>query len=482
MASGGALWVAGFGAVSRLDPATGRIETRVRTPDTGDYSQIAVGEGSVWITGGGAVYRIDPSTNRVIAIVHLAGSVQGIAAEAGRIWVTRPTSSGPGELIRIDPRTNRVAGPPIKVGPGPGQVIYGQGAVWVQNTSPASVVRVDPATGHVSTVIGTRALAPGSPVAGAIAVGYGSLWAASNGFLTRVDPRTGQVVASARIPRGVAVAIGAGEVWVLAYPRSSSPTLFYPIKHTAALWEVDPKSNRIIGKPIRLDALQPIAVTATQRNVWVADYNRGTVTRLRLVADTSPAARLADRYHLNGDGIGNIRFGQAPELVAAALEPVFGRPARASAASRIGYVPSICGFDHQIEWTSLAARPNGSHSDGLTVYFKHSRFVGYSYGPPYGGPYAPVVRKGVMLATSKGLGLDESLARGRRLYGRAFVVTNQAQGTPPSQRLERLPTWDVQTASGRIYAFIDSPGGPLSTYQRTIGSISAGVIPNTPCR
>jgi hypothetical protein len=47
---------------------------------------------------------------------------------------------------------------------------------------------------------------------------------------------------------------------------------------TAAIWEVDPKSSRIIGKPIRLDALQPIAVIATRRNVWVADYNSATTT------------------------------------------------------------------------------------------------------------------------------------------------------------------------------------------------------------
>ena len=60
---------------------------------------------------------------------------------------------------------------------------------------------------------------------------------------------------------------------------------------------------------------------------------------------------------------------------------------------------SICGFDHEIDWTGLAARSNGANSDGLTVYFKRSRFVGYSYGPPYGGPQAPVVRHGPMLST-----------------------------------------------------------------------------------
>ncbi|MBI3647788.1 MAG: hypothetical protein HY240_03395 [Actinobacteria bacterium] len=145
--------------------------------------------------------------------------------------------------------------------------------VWVQNTSPQSVMRVDPATGDVSTV----------PVVGALAVGYGSLWTASDDSLTRFDPETGRSVASIQIPRAEGVAVGAGEVWVLASPRSSSPTLFYPIKHTATLWEVDPNTNRIVGRPIRLDALQPIAITAGDGGVWIADYDSGTVTRFDLV-------------------------------------------------------------------------------------------------------------------------------------------------------------------------------------------------------
>jgi hypothetical protein len=130
----------------------------------------------------------------------------------------------------------------------------------------------------------------------------------------------------------------------------------------------------------------------------------------------------------------------------------------------------------------LAARSNGPNSDGLTVYFKHSPFVGYAYGPPYGGLLAPTLRDGLMLSTTGGLGLDESLARARRLYGRAFVVISQPQGTPPSKRLVRLPAWYVRTPRGRIYGFMESPGGPQSTRQSAIASISAGGIPNTPCR
>jgi hypothetical protein len=141
-------------------------------------------------------------------------------------------------------------------------------------------MRVDPTTGRVTTVIGVVPVSYGSFVVGAIAVGYGSLWSALNGYLTRLDPRTGQVVARVRIPRAQNIAIGGGEVWVLAAPRSRSPTLFDPIKHTAALWAVDPKSNRIIAKPIRLN--DQTAITANHKSVWVAGYD-ATVTRFRLV-------------------------------------------------------------------------------------------------------------------------------------------------------------------------------------------------------
>jgi hypothetical protein len=144
-------------------------------------------------------------------------------------------------------------------------------------------------------------------------------------------------------------------------------------------------------------------------------------------AATSPAGIPAvDRYRLTGHGIGDIAFGDRPAAVAAGLERLLGRPATASATSRIGYVRSICGFDHEIDWSGLAARPNGSNSDGLTVYFKHSRFVGYSYGPPYGGPHAPAVRREPMLHTAGGLGLDDKLTRGRQLDGRAFIATRVA--------------------------------------------------------
>src|SRR6266540_2557713 len=208
-----------------------------------------------------------PPVRPVLAAqTHVSSGAVDVAVSDGAVWVP-----GFGAVSRLDPQTNEFAGPAIKVGPGPIDVTYGLGAVWVENTSPPSVMRVDPTTGHVSTV----------PVVGAVAVGYGSLWAASDDSLTRFDPETGRIVATVPVPRAAGIAIGAGELLVLASPRSSSPTLFYPIKHTTALWEVDPDTNRIVGKGSRLDALQPIAIAANSESVWIADYDGGTITRFR---------------------------------------------------------------------------------------------------------------------------------------------------------------------------------------------------------
>lgn len=185
---------------------------------------------------------------------------------------------------------------------------------------------------------------------------------------------------------------------------------------------------------------------------------------------------------LDDDGIGDIRFGQRPQRVVAGLTRLLGQPEGASTGQRPnGLVRSICGFDYEIDWMGLPAQGQYAHSSGLVVYFRNSRFAGYSYGPE-GELGTPVVRQGVTLATSKGLRLDQPLSGAQRLYGRAFVTTTQEQGTPPNPRLERLPVWRVKTASRSIYGFIEAPNGINENNQRTIGSISAGSTPNTPCK
>lgn len=308
----GAVWVSGFGTVSRLDPRTNEVVATIQTPGTEDFSRVSVGEGAVWVTAdGGKVYRIDPAANRVVATIEVGGPIIGVWAGDGSVWVTRPTE-GTGELVRIDPATDAVVGQPIEVGPGPVSVISGFGALWVTNTSPPSVVRVDPTSGEVRTMGFT----------GQVAVGYGSLWSASGDQVVRADPETGQPIETFRILRAVAVAASEGQVWVLALPESSSPELFYPMKGTAALWAIDPAENRIVGQPVLIDDLQPIALTAGEGAVWVADYDGATVTRFGLVPCSEatcdePTQTVCSESESSGDfdGDGSLDRAQLHALV-----------------------------------------------------------------------------------------------------------------------------------------------------------------------
>lgn len=210
-----------------------------------------------------------------------------------------------------------------------------------------------------------------------------------------------------------------------------------------------------------------------------------SLLRHHTITANPPATHPAPtRLVLRGDGIGDIRFGQTPTAAVHGVEQLLGlgRPAQVSPPSPIGYTHFGCGFD-QVYWTGLAQTPTRfSHSTGLTLEFERSRFVGYTYGSPSGGSTTPLVRRGPRFATAAGLGLREPVRRARQIYGDELVVYSMLQGTPPNPRLDRLPAWEAQTASGRIYGYIENPAGSNSTIGATIGTIDAGKVPNTPCR
>lgn len=192
-----------------------------------------------------------------------------------------------------------------------------------------------------------------------------------------------------------------------------------------------------------------------------------------------PATPLADMRLLDGDGLGTVKFGRSPTAVAAGLRPMLGAPLGATRATPTGLVRSICQFDGQIEWRRPIAIADGrSIFDHLFVYFKRSRFVGYSYDEdwtPYGPKPALPSHHRALLTTPRGLTLNQTGVRARRLYGRAFVQNTKSQGDPPVAELPRLPAWRARTASGALF-------GWLSTRLRvTVGSINAGAVPNTPC-
>lgn len=282
LVSDGSLWVAGARFIARIDPRSGAVLARIPIPSSGvGGGQLASGAGSIWAayTGTPDVFRVDPTTNRITAeIAHgrLADG-GGVAFADGRVWISRDTTRPRSYISAIDPRTNRLTGDSVTVGTGPGSLASGFGSLWVDNTSdPHSILsRVNPRTGHMSYL----------SFGGTPFTGFGSVWATpfQNGPVHRYDPATGSVSATIAVPRSSAVAFGDGRVWIGSAPKSSSTRVFNAIPGAARLSEIDPRTNEIIGKPLRLPAnLEPNLLAVVGDNLWIGDYSNG-LTHFRIL-------------------------------------------------------------------------------------------------------------------------------------------------------------------------------------------------------
>jgi hypothetical protein len=277
----GATWVAGQGALLRIDKGTNRVVATIPTPLTGENASIAFGEGAVWVTSGqanGVVYRVDPANNRITATIGVPGGAFGIVVAAGTVWVTQYLpEADPGIVARIDARSHRLLSP-VEVPNMPGAIRYGLDAVWV--TSGFTVSRIDPRSGAVTQ--------PLHRVGNVMAVGGGSLWgtfanSADDAGVQRVDPVTGQVVATIRIPYGVLVAFGLGTLWVAQDASSIMGTPDEPDRtRPGKLYRIDPTSNRVLGRPVPLPGIAPTALAVGEGAVWVGELDRKTLTRFSL--------------------------------------------------------------------------------------------------------------------------------------------------------------------------------------------------------
>ena len=278
----GAIWVAGQGALLRIDLRTNRVVATIPTPVTGENASIAFGEGAVWVTSGqanGVVYRVDPAVNRVTAAIGVPGGAFGIVVAAGTVWVTQYLPEpDPGIVARIDARSNRLLAP-VEVPNMPGAIRYGLDAIWV--TSRFTVSRIDPRSGAVTQ--------PLHRVGDVRAVGGGSLWgtyanSADDAGVQRVDPVTGRVVATIRIPNGVVIAFGLGTLWVAQDASTITAGGNQPDRtRPGRLYRIDPGNNRVLGRPVPLPGIAPTALAVGEGAVLVGEQNRTTLTRFNLV-------------------------------------------------------------------------------------------------------------------------------------------------------------------------------------------------------
>lgn len=193
--------------ISELSPTA-----TIHVGKTADW--VAITPDAVWVasTGPFAVHRIDPKTNKRVATVKLGGEpCAGLATGFGSLWV--PLCGDTPALARVDLKSNVVIGI-LKFGPAAaeGGVTTSPDGVWLVTDKSGSLARIDPDTGMIRQTIRVPA--------GSFNPFYydGRIWVtrADGSELTSVDAATGAVLrTTATGPGPRFLTAGAGAVWTL---------------------------------------------------------------------------------------------------------------------------------------------------------------------------------------------------------------------------------------------------------------------------
>ena len=184
------------------------------------------------------------------------------SARPGAVWVATPE----GRVDCIDPRRNRLTARIRVRGRGPSKIAFGFGSVWVLTPlvrlgrpSGTLLSRIDPRTNRV---VDTTSLA--GP-AGEITPGDGAVWV-SAGRVDAVDPRSGRLLGRPVPLVAGNLAAGTGAVWATGA--------------SGRLNRIDPESHAVRGKPIVVGASAD-RVAVGDGFVWVTDSVRSTLVRVR---------------------------------------------------------------------------------------------------------------------------------------------------------------------------------------------------------
>ena len=161
--------------IYRLDVETGKVVATIPVTLSED---IAVTPSGLWVAGAGAIVRIDPETNQVIAKSKVLGNAVGVAASGGWIWATQTPEAG---VVRIDPSSNTVVAT-VQLKNSPLHLIPVGGSLWV--TSSAGMYRLNATTGSI------EGLVPIPDGCDAAAASGASIWCASRNATYRIQPRS----------------------------------------------------------------------------------------------------------------------------------------------------------------------------------------------------------------------------------------------------------------------------------------------------
>jgi YVTN family beta-propeller protein len=281
---------------------------------------------------------IDPDSNSVVATVPTGVRPAEVAAGGGQVWVANHADD---TVTQISARRRTVLGT-TSPGGAVGGLAVDAGGVWIGtgDARRSRLVRLDPGSRLVvrSVRLARRAEVLGLTVPGPVTIGFGSIWV-GDGFsrIARVHPRTGEATA---VPVGnspIAIAAGAGAVWVVD-DEDDTLTRIDPAAENAVL------TSTPLGRG-------PSAVAVGEGAVWAANTQDDTVARI------DPASGAVTQTVRVGRRPSGIAVGDGAVWVANSLSGTVSRldpsTGRVEATVDVGEAPTGLTFARGLVWVSV---------------------------------------------------------------------------------------------------------------------------------
>ena len=238
--------------------------------------------------------HLEPSPTRKLLIVAFAllislGAIFFVVQSfAGR--QSEPASEPSSTPSRATSSPTAVVTDRIDLGERATSVAYGEGSMWVSiapvNGGNRAVVRIDPQTGEVLATIPTPVVPTWTVGGGGLTVAEGSVWVAGvevsgndlRGELVRIDPATNRAADAITLSEGPVadVAVNADGIWVLISGNPGRPKVV----------RLDPASQQVVAT-IPLDGGYGRSIFAVGGSVFAAlaqppggDFDGGTLVRI----------------------------------------------------------------------------------------------------------------------------------------------------------------------------------------------------------
>ena len=153
---------------------------------------------NVWFASGDKLNAFDPSSGKMLRSID-------VAAHAGTAFDGKHLFQIAEDRIRkIDPKTGRVlAIIPVPGGAGGSGLAWAEGTLWVGQYQNRKIYQIDPDTGAILRTIESNRFVTGVTwVDGEL---WHATWEGDESDLRRIDPRTGEVLESVEMPRGLGI-------------------------------------------------------------------------------------------------------------------------------------------------------------------------------------------------------------------------------------------------------------------------------------